>query len=109
MKEVERKEAHQAKNTKQLEREQKRKERKEEKRERGDEGKKLRRKQGTRETWLDDQTIEDLFTGILISDDAAKELSDDVLCPKCGLMRVHLDHESAQHNHYEHHSFMMAL
>ena len=40
-------------------------------------------------------TIEDLFTGIQISDDTAKESSDNVLCPKCGLMRVHLDHESA--------------
>ena len=86
LKEIEKKEAEQAMKTKQLEREQKRKDKEKEKREKKErkKAKAIKRKRKMQETAGKDQTVEDLFARMQISDE---ELSDDdTVCPKCGLM-----------------------
>ena len=80
LKEIEKKEAEEAKKMKQLEREQKKKER-EKKRREEDKAKAMGKR--TREN----EAVEDLLAGIQLSDDIAKESSEeDAICPNCGLM-----------------------
>ena len=83
LKEIEKKEAEQAKKTKQLEREQNRKEKEKEKREKEErkKAKAIERKGRSRKQL---QTVEDLFVGMQISDEESSD--DDAVCPKCGLM-----------------------
>ena len=86
LKEIEKKEAEHAKKMKQLEREQKRKEKEKEKREKEErkKAKAIERKRKKQETAGKDQTVEDLFAGMQISDEESSD--DDAVCPKCGLM-----------------------
>ena len=87
LKEIEKKEAEEAKKMKQLEREQKIKER--EKKRREEDKAKAMGKRGKKKQEMtgEDEAVEDLLAGIQLSDDTAEESSEeDAMCPNCGLM-----------------------
>ena len=83
MKEIEKKEAEQARKMQQVEREQKRKEKEKEKQERK-QAKAMERKRKKQGTDAKDYTVEDQFGGMQISDE--ESCDDDAVCPECGLI-----------------------
>ena len=88
LKEIEKKEAEEAKKMKQLEREQKKKER-EKKRREEDKAKAMGKggKKKKQEMTGEDEAVEDLLAGIQLSDDTAEESSEeDAMCPNCSLV-----------------------